>query len=238
MEPQFFNEQELADYLHLSLADIRQRVKFHEIPFANRGKRIVFPKSEIDSWASQRILNLPEKRLAEYHRTATAAQLPQPAILPQLIEPGFIAPALTAKTKASVLRELVSLADTTGRLNNPQILLESLLAREALCATAMPGGFALPHPQNQEPFLFESSFIVVGRPIQPINFGATDGEPTNLFFLVCCPDGQLHLHALSRICFMAQTTGLLAQIVGATDAGSICQCLIAAEQEVLAKFSR
>lgn len=235
MEHQFLSEEEVAGYLNLTLDDIQGRVKCREIPFQTRGRRVVFDKGEIDQWASQRILNLPEKRLAVYHQKTTqgtAAFLQQHTILPPMLQPDFVAPAMTAKTKASVLHDLVAWADKTGRLNQPKALLESLVAREELCSTGMPGGFALPHPRTHDAYLFESSFMVVGRSIQPINFGAPDGEPTRLFFLVCCQDDRLHLHTLARLCFMASKTQLLSQIEAAFDANTIYQTILASELEV------
>ena len=235
MEHQFLSEDEVAAYLNLSLEDIQGRVKCREIPFQTRGRRVVFDKGEIDQWASQRILNLPEKRLAAYHQKSTqgtSAFLYQSAILPQMIQPDFVAAAMTGKTKASVLRGLVDLADETEHLNNPKALLESLVAREQLCSTGMTGGFALPHPRTHDAYLFESSFIVVGRSLQPINFGAPDGKPTNLFFLVCCQDDRLHLHTLARLCFIFQKTQMLSQIGAAADANAMYHCILAAELEV------
>ncbi len=152
--------------------------------------------------------------------------------MPQMVQPKFVAPAMTAKTKASVLRDLVDLADETGYLNNPKALRESLEAREELCSTGMPGGFAMPHPRTHDAYLFESSFIVVGRSLQPINFGAPDGKPTKLFFLVCCQDDRLHLHTLARLCFMAQKTQLLSQLETAADADAMYHCIVATELEV------
>lgn len=236
MEHQFLNEDELAGYLNLNLEDIRQRVKHREIPFETRGRRIVFDKAEIDLWASQRILNLPAQKLAAYHQQSTqrtSAFLPQTAILPQMIQPAFVAAAMTAKTRASVLRDLVALAEATGRLNDPKALLESLEAREELCSTGLPGGFAIPHPRCHDAYLFASSFIVVGRSLQPIHFGAPDGQPTKLFFLLCCQDDRLHLHTLARLCFLAQKTNLLAQMDAAPDAGSIFAGIIGAEAEAV-----
>jgi len=152
-----------------------------------------------------------------------------------MIQPGFISPALPAKTKSSVLHELVALAGKTGRLNNPQDLLASLEAREALCSTGMPGGFALLHPRVPDPYLFESSFIVLGRTVQDIYFGAPDAQPTNLFFLICCQNDRLHLHVLARLCLMAQKTAILAQLRQAPDASSMHAFLLAAEEEALAE---
>jgi excisionase family DNA binding protein len=237
MSFQLLNIDAVADYLHLSTADIEQRVKDGEIPFEKRGDRIMFRKGDIDAWASQRILGFPSQRLAVYHEKSTRHTrkiLPHESLLPGMLAAGAIASAMTSKTKASVLHDLVALADKTGQLNDPKTLIESLEAREELCSTAVPGGFALPHPRSPEPYLFETSFIVVGRPIQEIHFGAPDGEPTHLFFLVCCQDDRLHLHTLARLCLMAMKTKILNQLRAAPDAQTMSEALIAAEEEILA----
>jgi nitrogen PTS system EIIA component len=227
----------VANYLHLTPAEIEQRVKDREIPFEKRGDRVVFRKRDIDAWASQRILSLPGQRLADYHEDSTRLTrkiLPHKTMLPEMLQAGAIASAMTSKTKASVLRDLVALAQKTGRLSDPQALLASLEARETLCSTAVPGGFALPHPRSHEPYLFETSFIVVGRPIQEIHFGAPDGQPTRLFFLICCQNDRLHLHMLARLCLLALKTGLLDQLREAPDAEAMRHSIIAAEEEILA----
>jgi nitrogen PTS system EIIA component len=234
---QLLDLEAVASYLHLTPADVEQRVKAREIPFEKRGGRIVFRKRDIHQWASQRILGLPGQRLDAYHQKSTRATqkiLPHEAILPEMLQSGAVATAMKSKTKASVLRDLVALAEKTGHLNDPPALLASLQAREELCSTGMPGGFALPHPRFQEPYLFETSFLVVGRPVQEIHFGAPDGEPTQLFFLICCQDDRLHLHTLARLCLLAQKTPLLDQLRAAPDAAALRDFLIAGEQEILA----
>jgi PTS system nitrogen regulatory IIA component len=236
-----FNVESVAEYLNLTPADIEQRVKDHEIPFERRGNRLVFRKGEIDEWASRRIMGFSSDRLAAYHEKSTRHTrniLPHETILPDLLTAGAVDSAMTSKTKASVLRDLVALAEKTGQLNDPKTLVESLEAREGLCSTAMPGGFALPHLRTQEPYLFETSFIVAGRPIQAIHFGAPDGEPTQLFFLICCQDDRLHLHTLARLCLMATKTKVLDQLRDASDAQAMRDALIAAEQEILADPKR
>ena len=235
------NVEAVADYLHLTPADIEQRVKDREIPFERRGNRLVFRKGEIDEWASRRILGFSGNRLADYHEKSTRHTrtiLPHETILPEMVTAGAMDSVMTSKTKASVLRDLVALAEKTGQLNDPKTLVDSLEAREALCSTAMPGGFALPHLRTLEPYLFETSFIVVGRSLQPIHFGAPDGDPTQLFFMICCQDDRLHLHTLARLCLLAMKTKVLDQLRDAPDALAMRDLLIAAEQEVLAAPKR
>ncbi len=236
MPYRIFNLEEVAKYLHLSRADVEQLVKDHEIPFEMRGHRLVFPKAEIDAWASQRILGLKERGLADYHRQSTRdtrSILPHEAIMPEMMEPDFIDPAMRAKTKASVLRDMVALAEKTGRVWDARELLKSLEAREVLCSTGLPGGLALLHPRHHQPYMFESSFIVLGRPVQPIHFGAPDGQPSDLFFLICSQDDRIHLHTLARVCLMAQKTELLARLRQAPDAPAMWESIVACEQEVL-----
>jgi len=59
MSYQILSLEAVAEYLHLTPADIEHRVKYNEIPHEKRGSRIVFSKDEIDAWASQRLLRLP-----------------------------------------------------------------------------------------------------------------------------------------------------------------------------------
>ncbi len=231
-----FAADEVARYLHLSRADLDRLVKDQDIPFEKHGERLVFRKVEIDAWASQRILGLEGRPLAEYHQKSSkdAGQtLTREAIMPDMIRPQFIDPALPAKTKASVLREMAALAEKTGRVCDPVALRQGLAAREELCSTGIPGGLALLHARDPEAYLFESSFLALGRTIQQIPFGAPDGQPTNLFFLIGCPDDRMHLHTLARLCLMAQKTDMLSELRQAADAQAMCDCLIAAEQVVL-----
>ena len=147
-----FDLDEVARYLHLSRADVEHLVKDQDIPFERAGKRLVFRKVDIDAWASPRILGLEGKRLADYHQKTShgTQELAAGAIMPDYIQPEFIAPSLTAKTKASVLRQMASLAEKTSRLADPRLLLASLESREELCSTGLPGGLALLHSRNAE----------------------------------------------------------------------------------------
>lgn len=230
------NTDEVAQYLNLPRADIERLCKDRDIPFEMRGSHVVFRQRDIEAWASQRILSFNTSRLVEYHRKSaqqTRALPRRDTLLPGMIRLDCIAPAMTAKTKASVLRDLAAVADRTGLVCDRAELVASLQAREKLCPTAVPGGVAFLHPRQQQPYLFQSSFLVLGRTIQPIHFGSPDGQPTDLFFLVCCQDDKLHLHTLARLCLMSQKTDLLAQLRAAPDATALLECLLAAEQMVV-----
>jgi excisionase family DNA binding protein len=234
-----FTIKEVAAYLHVSQDDIAILVKRNEIPHKTQGDHAMFRRSDIDAWASQRILNLPEQRLTDYHsRSSSGLQdIGQgDPLMPRLFTVDRIDPHLTSRTKASTIQDLVRLAEKTDLVSDPRELLRMIEEREKLCSTALAGGLALLHPRHHEPYMFAESFIVLGRTIQSIHFGSADGTPSDLFFLVCCQDDRLHLHALARLCTMCMQTGLLAALRASESAGAMLASLCAAEEEIIRRL--
>ena len=237
MPHRFLNLDEAAHYLHMARPELETLVRRHEIPVGCQGERVVFQKKELDSWASQRIMKLRDAGLADFHhRTTTRRGLnleARHAIMPELLLTSSIAPALHSRTKSSVLRDMVALAEHTERLMDPQDLLASLREREELCSTALPGGVALLHPRHHDPYMFSESFVAVGRTVQAIPFGAPDGSGTDLFFLLCCQDDRIHLHVLARVCCMCHNTALLEGLRTAPDATALHKIILHAEKEAI-----
>jgi PTS system nitrogen regulatory IIA component len=228
--------EEAAAYLHIGADDLDQMVRGGTIPFERKGDRVCFVRRELDAWASHRILGLPDKKLQDYHRGSshrTATLSAEGAIMPGLIRAAYIHPEVSSRTKHSVLRDMTALADGTGLVLDARGLIDSLVERERMCSTGLPGGLALLHPRHHEPYMFESSFLVFGRTVQAVPFGAIDGTATDLFFLLCCQDDRMHLHALARICLMVHTKGFLAGLRDGSDAAAIYAHIVGTERSVI-----
>jgi excisionase family DNA binding protein len=228
--------EELTEYLHLSQGDVERLMRETDIPHTIRGGRAVFQRTEIDEWASKRILGLPSKRLDAYHAKSvrgTREIFPHLALIPDLLRPEYIDLALPSKTRSSIVRDMVGLAERTGRVLDARELLATVNERETLCSTALPGGLALLHARNHAAYRFEGSFFVFGRTIQPVPFGAPDGRPTRLFFLICCEDDRIHLHALARLCLMAMKTDLVNSLLNVETPAAAYETFVAAETLVL-----
>ena len=231
-----FSLSEAAEYLHLPEDTLEDLAKRGEIPCEKQGGRLVFRHNAIDEWASRRVLGFNDEKLSDFHRRSTAKYHDlsnETAIVPALLKPEWIAPALTCRSKASVLREMVDLADRTGLLCYRDELLESLVEREKLCSTALSGGLALLHPRNHEPYMFEDSFVVLGKSVGQIPFGSPDRSTTDIFFLICCQDDRIHLHVLARLCMMCHQTSLLLEMRGTNDPHEMHRLLVASEQQVV-----
>lgn len=231
--------KEVATYLHLSSGDVEKLVREREIPCEKQGERVSFRRSAIDAWASQRILKLPNSRLADYH-SKTSIRVrefsPGAAVMPDLITPERMNPGLSSRTRASAIRDMVAMADATELVSDPKELLMMIEEREELCSTALPGGWAILHPRHQDPYLVTESFLVVGRAIQPVHFGSQDGNPTDLFFLLCCLDDRLHLHTLARLCSMCLETRMLDELRNADSAQAMQEVILTAEAEIVSRL--
>ena len=235
-----FSLNEAAEYLHLPPTDIEQLVRQKEIPFDQNGKRIVFRKIDMDAWASRRILGLSDKKLTDYHKTTSAkADITADCrtIISDLTKLSAIKTDMASRTKPSLLRDMVALADKSGLLLNAKGLLQSLELRESLCSTALADGFALLHPRHQDSYMFEDSFIAFGRTIRAIPFGASDGKETDIFFLICCQNDRLHLHVLARLCLMCRQKNFLIRLRQTAAPADIHKCLRLQELEAVKQTS-
>ncbi len=231
-----FNLDEVAGYLHVSKTDVELLVRRNEIPFEVKGDRKVFRRADIDAWASRRILGLSGDQLTDFHKTSSAKAhdlSAKHAIITELVRASCIEPALTSKTKSSVIRDMVKLAERTELLNYPDDLLTGIQEREKMCSTALAGGIALLHTAVHKPYLSEDSFIALGRTLHPIPFGSPDGRTTDIFFLLCAQDDRTHLHILARICMMCYHTAMLMELREAADAATMLQILEQAEHEII-----
>lgn len=227
---------EAAAYLHLDVSDVRALAVRAEIPFEKQGERLVFRRARLKAWASQRILGLTGRPLAEFHRrgaTRAPGAGPSGYQLTELSDPEYMEPILQGRSKAAVLRAMTAVAERTGLLYDPDDLLESLRQREELCSTGVEGGAAILHPRQHDPYTFEASFVCIGRTPMAIPFGAPDGGKTDVFFLVCCQDDRIHLHVLARLCLCCHATPLLQHLRAAASGREMFAALKEAEALVL-----
>ena len=120
--------------------------------------------------------------------------------LHELLSPATIKLALAARDRDGVLQELVNLIPKIEE--HPTMrdtLLRALHEREQLHSTGIGDGIALPHARNALVGLVDHPVIIFGRHPTGIPYGAIDGKPAQLFFLLVAPTVTLHLAVLARI---------------------------------------
>jgi mannitol/fructose-specific phosphotransferase system IIA component (Ntr-type) len=235
MSERRLNVEQAAAYLNVEPQQVAKLARQGDIPFDGDREKPSFRQEELDSWASRRILGMKERRLNSYHASAerhSAEQDGEPVGICRLLSQNCILLDLPSKTKASILADVTQAADAAGLLYNPRDLLDSLRAREELSSTGIEGGVAILHPRQHDPYLAEESFLLVARTATPIHFGAPDGKPTDLFFVLVCQDDRHHLQSLTHLCLMFTQTPLLAELRAADSADGMLASLLAAERAI------
>jgi mannitol/fructose-specific phosphotransferase system IIA component (Ntr-type) len=107
---------------------------------------------------------------------------------------------LAGTKRDEVLEELVAqLPELAHRPEARQTLLNALREREQLHSTGIGAGIALPHARNALAGIVDRAVIVFGRHAKGISYGAVDGIPARLFFMLVAPTVQQHLAILARI---------------------------------------
>jgi len=206
--------QELATLLGYDRRQVERRAQHGEIPCQIVGGQFRFNRAQIHAWLAQSISRMDRKNLAKVDagiRSQRQTQDAEPLIGPLLRRDG-VETHLDARTKASVLRKLVSLAEQTGLVYDRETLVESVLIREGQGSTALPGGIAIPHPHHPLPYEIAESILVVARTHQHIAYGAPDGEMTDLFFMTASQDAHHHLHLLARLCRVLQDSDFVTDL--------------------------
>ena len=238
MAYQLMDQKSAAAHVHMSENELRHVAQRGEVESVKCGDLYFFEHRALDEWAQRRMLEITEKKLAAEHALAMTERRRADGHdfhVADLLRPEMIAPALTAKGRAGILRDMTDFADSTGLLYDPETLFAELSAREEVASTAAGDGVAFLHPRYHDPYLFQETFLALGRAVRPVFFGSQDGQGTDLFFLICCTDHTLHLHILARLCLLAHGTTLLADLREAPDAAAMHDALDRAERDFLGK---
>jgi len=121
-------------------------------------------------------------------------------ILSKLMSPASVNLNLKSADRDGVLEELVNqVSEIAKQPDARQTLLRALHEREQLHSTGIGDGVALPHARNALVGLVDHPVIIFGRSTPGVQFGAIDGAPSKLFFLLVAPTVTEHLAMLARI---------------------------------------
>lgn len=144
--------------------------------------------------------------------------------LANLTSPELIFPALPGSDRASALLALSERVVEQGVTQDAQELYSRLLEREKLCSTGLGDGVAIPHCKIEQ---LDQVVIAVGILENPIEFGATDGVPVRLLFLVLSPEKApaAHLQSLAAISKWVQTASHVEQVLQQPDREGILNLL-------------
>lgn len=215
--------KQVAEALHVSTREVVRMAEDRILPAMLVKGVWQFRAGEVWNWIEANLASLPKQRQKDKH-SHPAGDL----LISTALHPSAVALDLPAKTKTSVLRELVAIAKTVESDLDAPALIEALTVREAQGSTALQDGVAVPHPSRQ--FHSERPLLVAARTAQPIPFGEPGGGLTDLFFFVCCREQVDHLLYLGRLCRLLIDKKLQTRLREADDADDFLASIHSAEK--------
>jgi mannitol/fructose-specific phosphotransferase system IIA component (Ntr-type) len=113
-------------------------------------------------------------------------------------------------------------------VKDQQVLLNSVLEREATRTTGIGNGLAIPHGKCNG---VDHLVVAIGKPAAPIDFESIDGRPVNLIVLLASPPDQTgpHIQALARISRLMNVDAFRQAMRAATTSQQIYDAVVAQE---------
>lgn len=145
-------------------------------------------------------------------------------MLTTLIDEGLICLDITANDKQGLFVELAARLKACGKIGNQDQFVRDLWARENLDNTGFEQGVALPHAKSEAVL---QPAIVIGISRQGIDYGAEDGLPSKLFFMIASPAGGAnhHIEVLAELSTKLLEPGFIPRMQAATSKAEVLSLL-------------
>lgn len=126
--------------------------------------------------------------------------------LAKLLRPEAVKVVTSASSKKRLLQDFGDLVEHAYGCKS-DVVVDALLAREALGPTGVGHGVALPHARLDGLDQVVGAFILLDK---PIDFSAVDRQPVDVAFALFAPEdaGVEHLKALARVSRTLRNAGV------------------------------
>jgi mannitol/fructose-specific phosphotransferase system IIA component (Ntr-type) len=145
------------------------------------------------------------------------------SLLADYTRPSLLLPRLHGRTVAAVINELCGHLAAEQCVDNAETLVAAVLKREAICSTAIPPDWAMPHARLTE---VPSLAFAVGILPQPIKWGG-DNQLVSLVFLSVVPEFQAasYLKLISSLARLSRDSRAMEQLQQAGSGAEMHQIL-------------
>lgn len=147
--------------------------------------------------------------------------------LGDLLAPERVRAGVLAPNKKALLQQLGQFSAESLALPAREVT-DRLLEREKLGSTGFGSGVAIPHSRMMG---IQAVCGVFARLAHPIDYGAVDGAPVDLVFLLLSPESGSaeHLKALARVSRRLRDAAFAAKLRGAGSPDALFALLVPAE---------
>ncbi|MDV5169956.1 fructose-specific PTS transporter subunit EIIC [Photobacterium rosenbergii] len=139
---------------------------------------------------------------------------------------------LAATDKEAVFNELADVLVNAGKVSDKETFVKGLWEREATGNTGFEDGVALPHAKSSAVI---APAIAVGVSKAGIEYGAEDGEPSKIFFMIASPEkaSDFHVEVLASLSSKIIEPSFLEDLQNATSSEQALALFTANEEETV-----
>ncbi len=152
-------------------------------------------------------------------------------MITSLINENLICLELKAKTKDDVFNEMAELLVAQGRVADKTQFIADVKAREELGNTGFEEGIAIPHAKSTA---VAQPAVAIGVSRAGIEYGAEDGKPSQLFFMIASPDNgdNHHIEVLAELSSKLIEDGFVEQFLAAKTEKEALALLLEEKEQV------
>lgn len=149
-----------------------------------------------------------------------------------LLNPSGIQLRAAPADKSAAIDLLAGLQEKAGNISDKAAYIKAIWEREELDSTAVENGVAVPHARCAA--VKRAGLAAMTAPAG-VDYGAEDGEPSTLFFMIAAPDGggEVHMEMLSHLMVMLMDEEFCQKLL---DADSVDQFLSLIDAQERVKF--
>ncbi len=193
--------KDIIDLLEVPEKTIVQWINEKRMPSYKIKNQYFFNKAEVNEWILKHNIAVSEKIL-------DLALTNRPVSLIDLIKKGDVHYGINGATVREVIDDVVN-SIPIPKSADIDTVRASLLQREEMMTTAMGKGIALPHPRNPIISDIDEESVSICFLRNPIDYGALDGEPVKVLFIIISSSAKRHLEILSKISFLCKQEDFL-----------------------------
>ncbi len=140
-----------------------------------------------------------------------------------ILSPDRVIPALSVSCEKQAFLRVADYAARMMGLDERKVF-NVLMERERLGNTTIGGGVAIPHARIEG---LDEVIALFVRLVRPVDFGAQDGRPVDLLFVLLAPEEEsgAHLKALARVTRFLHDADIRDRLREAADSRSLFQIL-------------
>lgn len=183
---------EVSKLLGLPASTVQRWIRQGKIPVYNFQGEYVFFEKDLRKWAQRHHIVLPSEA------NKTVVRNPKTCNLLLAVERGGVLRGVGGDDVSGVLKAVVEAAPIDTAIDRNELFVR-LIEREELSTTGIGRGVAIPHPRSPlENAPYEPS-ITTCFLNAPMDYGAIDGVPVFVLFLMLSPSPKIHLRLLAKL---------------------------------------